>query len=93
MIKTFGNKDTEKIFRREVVNRWINIEKYALRKLLTLNSAKTLDDLTLIHGNRLHKLKGDREGKWSISINMQYRICFEWINGNAYEVEITKHYE
>lgn len=69
-----------------------NIQKRALDKLKMLNRAKSLDDLRNPPGNRLHALKDDRAGQHSISINMQWRICFVWKDGNAYDVEITDYH-
>ena len=64
----------------------------ALRKLLALNAAPDLDDLGRIPGNRLEKLKGDRAGRYSIRINDQWRICFFWRDGDAYEVEVVDYH-
>jgi proteic killer suppression protein len=64
-----------------------------LDKLKMLNRAKTLDDLRNPPGNRLHKLKDDRAGQHSISINDQWRICFRWKDGNAYDVEIIDYHD
>ena len=63
-----------------------------LRKLVAVNAAETLDDLRVPPGNRLEKLKGDRVGQHSIRINDQWRICFEWKDGNAHEVEIVDYH-
>jgi proteic killer suppression protein len=64
----------------------------ALRKLLLLNSAARLDDLRIPPGNRLEALKADREGQFSIRINDQFRICFRWKDGEAFDVEITDYH-
>jgi proteic killer suppression protein len=64
----------------------------ALRKLYILNAAVALENLMVPPGNRLEKLKGDREGQYSIRINDKYRICFEWIDGNAHRVEIVGYH-
>lgn len=69
-----------------------DIQKRALDKLKLINRARTLDDLRNPPGNRLHALKDDRTGQHSISINMQWRICFVWKDGNAYDVEITDYH-
>jgi proteic killer suppression protein len=69
-----------------------SLRRVALRKLLMLDSAGTLNDLRVPPGNRLEELKGDRKGQHSIRINDQFRICFIWRNGNAYEVEITDYH-
>ena len=57
-----------------------------------LNAATRIDDLLVPPSNRLEKLKGDRAGQWSIAVNMQWRICFRWETGNAYEVEIVDYH-
>ncbi len=64
----------------------------ALRKLLLLNSARRLDDLRIPPGNRLEALKADREGQFSIRINDRYRICFNWRDGDAFDVEIADYH-
>ena len=64
----------------------------ARRKMLMLNAAVQLADLAAPPGNRLHTLEGDRKGQFSISINDQWRICFEWNEGNASHVEITDYH-
>ena len=69
------------------------VHSVARRKLLTLDAASSLNDLSAIPGNRLEQLKGARAGQHSIRINDQYRICFVWRESGAHDVEITKHYE
>jgi proteic killer suppression protein len=64
----------------------------AKRKLQMVDAAAQLDDLKVPPGNRLHALTGDRKGQHAIRINDQYRVCFEWRDGNAYEVEITDYH-
>jgi proteic killer suppression protein len=93
VIKSFADKETEKIYRR-LHSRKLpgNIQRVALRKLRMLNNARTLQDLKAPPGNRLEKLKGEREGQHSIRINDQWRICFDWRAGDAYEVEITDYH-
>jgi proteic killer suppression protein len=68
------------------------IQQTALRKLRMLNNAASLNDLRIPPANRLEKLSGDREGQYSIRINDQWRICFEWYENNAYQVEITDYH-
>lgn len=93
MIKAFRCKETEKIFRREISLKLPSeIQRTALRKLTYLDSAKELRDLQVPPGNRLEALKGDREGQHSIRINDQWRICFEWQEGNAHSVEIVDYH-
>ena len=93
MIKSFRDRDTERLFQRRPVRKLgSDIQKVALRKLRMLDAAMILDDLRLPPGNRLEKLKGDRAGQHSIRINQQWRICFRWRSGDAYDVEIVDYH-
>ncbi|MDD5559742.1 type II toxin-antitoxin system RelE/ParE family toxin [Candidatus Methylomirabilis sp.] len=93
MIRNCADRDTERLFRREVVRRWsTDLQRAALRKLLVLDAAEALDDLRIPPGNRLEKLLGDRVGQYSIRINDQWRICFRWRDDDAYDVEITDYH-
>jgi toxin HigB-1 len=92
VIRSFRCADTERLFRRESVRRFKAIERQALRKLDLLDAAPDLRTLSTLPGNRLEKLKGDREGQHSIRINDQWRICFVWREGHAYEVEIVEYH-
>lgn len=93
MIRSFRDKDTEDVFNREYVKRFsANLQRAAYRKLLILDASECLDDLRILPGNRLQKLSGDREGQHSIRINDQWRICFTWRRGDAYDVEITDYH-
>lgn len=93
MIKNLSNRETERIWNGLRAKRLPgDIQDRALAKLRLLNRAKTLDDLRNPPGNRLHALKGDRAGQLAISINDQWRICFVWKDGNAYDVEITDYH-
>lgn len=92
VIRTFQCKKTERLFRRERAKEFASIATVALRRLVALDSAQSLSDLLIPPSNRLEALAGDRQGQHSIRINDQYRICFMWRNGNAENVEITKHY-
>lgn len=93
MIKSFRDKSTERIFHRERVKRFgSNVQRLGLRKLRMLDAATTLDDLRIPPANRLEKLKGDRAGQHSIRVNQQWRICFVWKGGDAYEVEIVEYH-
>lgn len=71
---------------------WVNIERQIRRKLDYLKAANELDDLKAPPGNRLEALKGDRKGQFSIRVNDQYRICFRWKGGDAYDVEVTDYH-
>jgi toxin HigB-1 len=92
MIKSFGSADTEALFNDELVPRWRAIERSARRMLLYLNQARTLGDLMVPPGNRLEALKGNRKGQHSIRINDQWRICFRWIEGHPFDVEIVDYH-
>lgn len=93
MIKSFRDSATEKLWNEERERSFPpGIRKAGLRKLQMLNAAVVLDDLTVPPGNRLERLRGDRRHQYSIRINDQYRICFEWREGNAYAVEITDYH-
>ena len=93
MIESFANKETEKIFKGIVSKKLpINIQKIARRKLLYLDDADSLCDLAAPPGNRLEALHGDREGQHCIRINDQWRICFEFYQGDTYNLEITDYH-
>jgi len=93
MIRSFRDLQTENIFRRERVKRFSQeVQRAALRKLLILDAAESLEDLRVPPGNRLEKLKGDRKGEYSTRINDQWRICFVWSDGDAYDVELTDYH-
>ncbi len=93
MIKSFNGEPTQKIYQREPTRKLPHsIQQVALRKLRMLNNATSLMDLRVPPSNRLEKLSGDRAGKWSIRINNQWRICFEWRESDAYEVEIVDYH-
>ena len=94
MIRSFRDHQAAKLFDRER-SRAVPaaLARAALRKLLMLDAAESLADLRTPSGNRLERLKGDRDGQYSIRINDQYRICFTWKDSNAEDVEITKHYD
>lgn len=92
MIHSFACPDTEALFNSRNVARFANIERVARRKLLQLNAAGVLDSLRIPPGNRLETLKGDRKGQYSIRINDQWRVCFEWRADGAYGVEIGDYH-
>lgn len=93
MIKSFKDAETEKIYHRERSRKLpSDIQQVALRKLRMINNAINLNDLRIPPANRLEKLAGDRKGQYSIRINDQWRICFEWRNSDATNVEITDYH-
>ncbi len=93
MIKTFADKETEKVY-SQIYSKALpnNLLKIALRKLIMIDNAKTLNDLRVPPANRLEALHGDREGQYSIRINDKYRICFEFDGIDFYEVEIVDYH-
>ena len=92
MIKSFRSPEAEALFQDRPVARLRAIERPARRKLLYLSQARTLQDLMMPPGNRLEALKGNRKGQHSIRINDQWRICFRWSDGHAYDVEIVDYH-
>ena len=93
MIESFKCKETEKIFDRQFSRKLpTNIQSIALRKLRMLNRSSSMQDLKIPPANRLEALSGKRKGQHSIRINQQWRICFEWGNGNAFNVEIVDYH-
>ena len=92
MIKSFRDKDTEALYNGKRVRRFQAFADQAERRLELLDNAKTVQDLRGLPSNRFEALRGDREGQFSIRINQQWRVCFEWRNGDAYNVEITDYH-
>jgi len=92
MISSFRSKDAQRLFNDQACPRFAMIENVARRKLEMLNAAKNLNDLMVIPGNRLKALAGNRAGQHSIRINDQWRICFIWQAGDAFEVEIVGYH-
>lgn len=93
MIRSFADREAERLFQREPVRRFpAELQRVMLRKLGLVDAAEHLDDLRVPPGNRLEKLRGDRAGQHSIRINDQWRICFRWKDGNAYDVEIVDYH-
>ena len=91
MIRSFRCADIEDLFNRESVRRFKAIERQALRKLDLVDATPDLLTLSTLPGNRLERLKGDRKDQYSIRINGQWRICFAWRDGHAYEVQIVDY--
>jgi proteic killer suppression protein len=92
MIRSFRCRDTEALFDDKFSRRFRAIERVARRKLDYLAAARTLDDLRSPPANRLEALRGDRAGQYSIRINDQFRLCFRWKAGDAYDVEIVDYH-
>jgi len=91
VIRSFRDRGTEAIFKGELVPEFQNIATVARRKLRSLHQARSLRDLSL-PGNRLEALKHGRIGQHSIRINDQYRVCFVWDKGDAYQLEIVDYH-
>ena len=84
MIKSFSCRDTEKLFNDKRVRRFQSFERQARKRLMVLHAAPSLDALKLNPGNKFHALGGGRKRQYAISINKQWRVCFEWHDNNAY---------
>ena len=92
MIRSFADKETQKLWSTEKSRQFNTILRPALRKLIQLNAAEVLEDLRFPPGNHLEALKGNRRGQHSIRINQQYRICFVWKNAGPENVEIVDYH-
>ncbi len=93
MIQSFADRKTELVYNQEFSRRLPNtIQKVALRKLMMIDNAKSLNDLRIPPNNRLEALHGDREGQYSIRINDQWRVCFSMNDGHFYNVEIVDYH-
>jgi proteic killer suppression protein len=93
VIRSFRNRNTERLFRRQPVRKWADVlQRIGLRKLLMLDAATRLEDLRIPPANRLEKLSGRRAGQYSIRVNDQWRVCFRWSEGDAYDVEIVDYH-
>jgi toxin HigB-1 len=93
VIKSFKDSETEKIFSRVWLRRLpAEIQQVALRKLPMINNARNINDLRVTPANRLERLVGGRAGQYRIRVNGQWRICFDWDNDSAYNVEIVDYH-
>lgn len=92
MIRSFGDRQTEALFRDEFVSKFQGVARRAKRKLDALNAASRIDDLNIPTSNRLEKLRGDLEEFHSIRVNDQWRIIFKWYAGDAREVRIVDYH-
>jgi proteic killer suppression protein len=92
VIRSFKNSEAEKIFNRIHSRRFASVERIILRKLRSIGRAASLSDLANPPGDRLEALHGNRTGQHSIRVNDQWRICFEWRENHAYEVEIVDYH-
>jgi len=92
VIRSFADEETEEVWLTGRSRRFGNVGRVAVRKLQKIDFAAAVEDLRYPLGNRLEKLRGDREGQYSIRINDQYRICFRWHDGDAWDVEIADYH-
>ena len=92
MIKSFADRDSEALYRGKPVRRFEGFREQAEKRLQILRRARSLEDLRGVPSNRLEALAGDRQGQLSIRINRQWRICFRWRDGDAWEVEIVDYH-
>jgi proteic killer suppression protein len=92
VIRSFGDEETEKLFNRIHSRRFALIGRVAFHKLRQIESVDRVEHLADPPGNRLEKLRGDREGQWGIRINDQWRVCFEGRDGDAWQVEIVDYH-
>lgn len=92
MIQSFADDETEAVFLTGTSRQWANVARIAARRLQAVDFASAIEDLLKPPGNRLEKLKGDREGCWSIRINDRYRACFRWDGKDAWDVEIVDYH-
>ncbi|MCD2263529.1 type II toxin-antitoxin system RelE/ParE family toxin [Dietzia aurantiaca] len=93
MIRSFGNKDAERIWHEQYVKRVDRaVQRATLRKLELIHAAKDVEDLRIPPGNRLERLVGDRRGQHSIRVNAQWRLCFVWRDGGADNVELVDYH-
>ena len=94
MIRSFADKRTAAVFAGIVVRRLpLQIQRRARAKLVMIEAAESPGDLKAPPGNRLEALKGDRRGQYSIRVNDQWRICFRWLDGEAWDVEIADYHQ
>ena len=92
MIASWGSADAERLYRGESLRRFQAVEAQARTRLRRLDAAETLQDLAAFPGNRLEALRGNRKGQYSIRVNDQWRICFRWSEGKAYDVEVVDYH-
>lgn len=92
MIKSFKNKITRAIYEGDKIKQWQSFQKQAERRLQILDDATCLNDLRNLPSNHFEALLGDRKGQYSIRINLQWRICFKWINNEPNDVEIVDYH-
>jgi proteic killer suppression protein len=92
VIRSFQDRETEKVFRREFSRKFQRVAAVAKRQLDHIHAAVALSDLGAVPGNRLEVITGDRKGRHSIRVNDQWRVCFRWADADAFEVEIVDYH-
>jgi len=93
MIKSFRDKETERVFNRLRSRKFSGpLGRISLKKLLILDAVESIQDLRSPPGNRLERLSGNRKGQYSIRVNDQWRVCFQWNQGHAVQVEIVDYH-
>ena len=92
MIRSFGDRKTERFFKGSRVSAFQGFAEQATRRLTVLDSAEALQDMTELRSNRLEMLAGDRAGQYSIRVNQQWRICFRWEDDGSHDVEIVDYH-
>lgn len=93
MIRSFRDRDTERVFQRIRIRKLsLSLQRAAQRKLIMIDAAAAIEDMRIPPGNRLEKLSGDRKGQYSIRINDQWRVCFVWRGRDAHDVEIVDYH-
>ncbi len=92
-IRTFRDKEAKKVFEGSFSSKMpVEIQRKVRMRLLQLDASHSLDDMRLPPSNRLEALRGDRKGCFSVRVNAQYRVCFAWRDGNAYDVEVVDYH-
>ena len=92
MIKTFFDKETEEFFQGKFIKKWQSFYRQAEKRMQILDSATCLEDLRNLPSNRLEALSGNRKGQFSIRINLQWRICFRWVDNEPHDVQIVDYH-
>lgn len=92
MIKSCKTKDTQLLYEGKSVKKWLSIHSQIEKRLQILDMTTSLNDLRNLPSNQFEALKGDRKGQYSIRINLQWRICFSWVNGEPHDVEIVDYH-
>lgn len=92
MIRSCKDKDTEAVYEGKSVKKWLSIRKQIEKRMQILDMATSLEDLSHLPSNHFETLKGKRNDQYSIRINQQWRLCFKWIDGEPYDVEVVDYH-